>query len=44
MTPKQETIILEARDILGRHLSPNPVFISSKALIAAALNGEAAHA
>jgi DNA repair protein RadC len=44
MTPQEETIILKARDILGRHLSQNPVFISSKALMAAALNGEAAHA
>ena len=44
MTPQEETLILKARDILGRHLSPNPVFISSKALMAAALNGEAAHA
>ena len=25
MTPQEETIILEARDILGRYLSQNPV-------------------
>ena len=25
MTPQEETVILEARDILGRYLSQNPV-------------------
>ena len=44
MTPQEETIILKARDILGRHLSQNPVIGSWHAPIAAALKGEAAHA
>ena len=33
MTPQEETIILEARDILGRYLSQNPVIGSWQALM-----------
>lgn len=33
MTPQEETVILEARDILGRYLSQNPVIGSWKALM-----------
>lgn len=33
MTPQEETIILEARDILGRYLSQNPVISSWQALM-----------
>ena len=33
MTPQEETIILEARDILGRYLSRNPVISSWQALM-----------
>ena len=33
MTPQEETVILEARDILGRYLSQNPVIGSWQALI-----------
>ena len=33
MTPQEETIILEARDILGRYLSQNPVISSWQALL-----------
>ena len=33
MTPPEETLILEARDILGRHLSQNPVIGCWQALI-----------
>ena len=33
MTPHEETIVLEARDILGRYLSQNPVIGSWQALI-----------
>jgi len=33
MTPREETVILEARDILGRYLSQNPVIGSWQALI-----------
>ena len=32
MTPQEETIVLEARDILGRYLSQNPVIGSWQAL------------
>jgi hypothetical protein len=32
MTPQEETVILEARDILGRYLSQNPVIGSWQAL------------
>lgn len=33
MTPQEETVILEARDILGRYLSQNPVIGSWQALL-----------
>lgn len=33
MTPQEETVILEARDILGRYLSQNPVIGSWHALM-----------
>ena len=33
MTPQEETIVLEARDILGRYLSQNPVIGSWQALM-----------
>ena len=33
MTPQEETVILEARDILGRYLSQNPVIGSWQALM-----------
>ena len=33
MTPHEETIVLEARDILGRYLSQNPVIGSWQALM-----------
>jgi hypothetical protein len=33
MTPQEETVILEARDILGRYLSQNPVIASWQALM-----------
>ena len=33
MTPQEETIILEARDILGRYLSQNPVISSWQAVL-----------
>jgi DNA repair protein RadC len=33
MTPQEETIVLEARDILGRYLSQNPVIGSWQALL-----------
>ena len=33
MTPQEETLILEARDILGRYLSQNPVIGSWQALM-----------
>ena len=33
MTPQAETIVLEARDILGRYLSQNPVIGSWQALM-----------
>ena len=33
MTPQEETVILEARDILGRYLSRNPVIDSWQALL-----------
>jgi DNA repair protein RadC len=33
MTPQEETMILEARDILGRYLSQNPVIGSWQALL-----------
>ena len=33
MTPKEKTVILEARDILGRYLSQNPVICSWQALM-----------
>jgi DNA repair protein RadC len=33
MTPHEETVILEARDILGRYLSQNPVIGSWQALL-----------
>ena len=33
MTPQEETIVLEARDILGRYLSRNPVIDSWQALL-----------
>ena len=33
MTPQEETVILEARDILGRYLSKNPVIASWQALM-----------
>lgn len=32
MTPQEETVILEARDILGRYLSQNPVISSWQAV------------
>ena len=33
MTPQEKTIILNARDILGRYLSQNPVIGSWQALM-----------
>ncbi len=33
MTPQEETVILEARDILGRYLGQNPVIGSWQALM-----------
>ncbi len=33
MTPQEETIVLEARDILGRYLSQNTVIGSWQALL-----------
>ena len=33
MTPQEETVILEARDILGRYLSQNPAIGSWQALM-----------
>ena len=33
MTPQEETIILEAREILGRYLSQNPVLGSWQAVM-----------
>mgnify|MGYP002037503750 CR=1 FL=1 len=33
MTPQEQTVILEARDILGRYLSQNPVIGSWQALM-----------
>ena len=33
MTPQEETVILEARDILGRYLSQNPVIGSWQAVM-----------
>jgi hypothetical protein len=33
MTPQEETVILEAHDILGRYLSQNPVIGSWQALM-----------
>jgi len=33
MTPQEETVILEARDILGRYLSQNPVIGSWQAMM-----------
>ena len=33
MTPQEQTIVLEARDILGRYLSQNPVIGSWQALM-----------
>ena len=33
MTPQEETVILEARDILGRYLSQNPVLGSWQAVL-----------
>ena len=33
MTPQEETIVLEARDILGRYLSQHPVIGSWQALM-----------
>ncbi len=33
MTPQEETIILEAREILGRYLSQNPVLGSWQAVL-----------
>ena len=33
MTPQEETVILEAREILGRYLSQNPVIGSWQALM-----------
>jgi DNA repair protein RadC len=33
MTPQEETVILEAREILGRYLSQNPVLGSWQALL-----------
>lgn len=33
MTPREQTVILEARDILGRYLSQNPVIGSWQALM-----------
>jgi hypothetical protein len=44
MTPQEETFILKAHDILGRHLSQNRFNGSWQALMPAVLNGEAAHA
>ena len=33
MTPQEETVILEAREILGRYLSQNPVLGSWQAVL-----------
>ena len=33
MTPQEETVILEAREILGRYLSQNPVLGSWQAVM-----------
>ena len=46
MTPQEETIILEAREILGRYLSQNPVLGSWQAVLdycAVAVRGPVEH-
>ena len=46
MTPREETVILKARDILGRYLNQNPVIGSWQALIdycAVTVRGQVEH-